>query len=181
MLGAPFLFITLITFGAGIATQKSALDGLYSVLYITGWMCSILGLWHMEATGTHRWGRIVLRIQLLFLSLANISNLMLLFQVGLNTSLYFILDLFWPVSNIWMLATGITVIAAKRLQGWMRYVPLMVGLWLPLCLVGLGAVFGFNQQTMFIGGGYSAIAWLLLSVVVYQAGANESFFKPHMA
>jgi hypothetical protein len=181
LLGAPFLFITYITFGAGLATQKSVLDGLYSVLYMSGWMCSIVGLWKAGATGSNRWGRIVLIIQLLFLSLANVSNFMLLLQVGLKSPLYIVLDLFWPVSNIWMLATGITVATANRLQGWMRFVPLLVGLWLPLCLVFLGLVFGFTPEVNMVGGVYSLVAWLLLGFVIYRLGNGATFLKPHIA
>lgn len=180
IVGAPFLLITLLTFGDALAQQKTSLDGLYSLLYMSGWMCSVIGLWHTQATGTNRWGRIVLLIQLLFLSLANVSNVMLLFQISLSSKLYFILDMFWPVSNIWMLVTGITVVTAKRLRGWMRYVPLMVGLWLPLNLVGLGLAFGLTQPIMLVGGVYSAIAWTLLGLVIYQLGA-KTFSKPHMA
>lgn len=178
--GAPFLLITYITFGAALAEQKTALDGLYSLLYISGWMCSIIGLWHTRATGTGRWGRFVLVVQLLFLTLANISNIMLLAQIGLHTKGYFILDLFWPVSNIWMLATGITVATAKRLRGWMRYVPLIVGLWIPVTLLLMG-MFGKQSPAMLISGLYSAIAWVLLGGVVYQLDLKRAFLKPYMA
>lgn len=104
---------------------------------------------------------------------------MLLLQAGLKIQLYFILDMFWPVSNIWMLATGITVITANRLHGWMRYIPLVAGLWLPLHLVGLG--FGLTREVMLIGGLYSAIAWTLLGLVVLRLDAKQSFLKPHIA
>lgn len=181
MLGAPFLLLTYITFGAQLANQKSALDGLFSVLYMSGWMCSIVGLWKIGATGTNRWGRIVLGIQLLFLSLANVSNIMLLLQTGLKTPYYFMLDLFWPISNIWMLVTGITVVAAKRLNGWMRYVPLAVGLWLPLCLVLLGLTFGFTPAINTVGGVYSAVAWTLLGLVVYRMDPQPAMLKPQLA
>lgn len=179
IIGAPFLLITYLTFGDALAQQKTSLDGLYSLLYISGWMCSIIGLWQAGATGTTRWGRLVLLIQALFLFLANISNIMLLLQIGLSSKLYFILDLFWPVSNIWMLATGITVVTAKRLKSWMRYIPLAVGLWIPVTLL---LMLGSSKiPSMMLSGLYSAIAWMLLGLVVYQLESRQTFLKPHIA
>jgi hypothetical protein len=105
---------------------------------------------------------------------------MLLLQVGLHTKLYFILDLFWPVSNIWMLATGLTVVTAKRLQGRMRYVPLIVGLWVPVTLPLIG-IWGMQSPAMLISGLYSTVAWTLLGVVVYQVHSKQTFLKPSMA
>jgi hypothetical protein len=180
LLGAPFLFITYLVFGESLDKQKTALDGLFSLFYITGWICSILGLWQAEATGTKRWGRIVLLIQLLFLTLANVSNLMLATQLGITTKLYFVLDLFWPISNIWMLATGISIITAKRLEGFSRYMPLLVGLWLPLTVLAM-VVAGNNIMVTWISGLYSAIAWSLLALVVLRLAVRQRFLKAHMA
>jgi hypothetical protein len=178
MFGAPFLFVTYLIFGEMLDKQKTALDGLCSLLYISGWMCSVIGLWRTQVTGTNRWGRIVLAVQLLFLFLANVSNVMLLTQAGITTPLYFILDLFWPVSNLWMLATGITVVVAKRLQGAQRYVPLAVGLWLPITILLL-VVFGKTQATIWANGLYSALTWTALGYIVYLMGTTESFSKAH--
>jgi hypothetical protein len=52
--GAPFLLIAYISFGGALAEQKTALDGFYSLLYITGLLCSVIGLWHAGATGINR-------------------------------------------------------------------------------------------------------------------------------
>jgi hypothetical protein len=181
IIGAPFLLGAFIAFDSDVIKQRSALDGLFSLLYISGWMCSVVGLWKTGAAGTNRWGRIVLGIQLLFLTLANVSNVMLLLQIGVKTPYYFVLDLFWPISNLWMLATGITILVAKRLQGWMRFVPLVVGLWLPLCLVLLGGLFGFTPTINLIGGFYSAVAWTLLGVVVYRMDTRTALLAPQLA
>lgn len=178
LIGAPFLFIDFLSMSYGV--NRSVLDGLYSFLYISGWLCSIIGLWQIKATGENRWGRIVLIIQLIFLVLADISNIMLLLQVNLSGTLYFVLDFFWPVSNVWMLATGITIITAKKLQGWHRFIPLIVGCWFPFCMLISLALGKMSLTTMYLGGAYSAIAWTLLAILVLRQQATRKYLTPAM-
>lgn len=40
-------------------------------------------------------------------------------------------DAAWPLSMAWVLVVGITVLVAKRLPGWWRFVPLLCPFWLP--------------------------------------------------
>jgi hypothetical protein len=60
---------------------------------------------------------------------------------------------------------GITVIRAKVLAGWRRYVPLAVGLWFPLTMLGVVLV-GRTSPYLFYVPYYSAIAWTLLALAV---------------
>jgi len=172
MLGAPFLFIDFLVNGMGDAQDKSALSGLYGLLYISGWICSILGLWETEAAGSNPWGRMVLLLQLLFLSLANVSNVLVLLQIGMDSQFFSILDLFWTISHIWMLVIGILVLTAMRLRGWMRVVPLFTGLWLPLALFLFSIIMGGTEESMLFSGAYSTVACMLMAYVVFRLGTK---------
>jgi hypothetical protein len=181
MLGAPFLLIDFLVHGTSTQYQSTSLSGFFSFVYISAWMCSIIGLWKLEATGTTHWGRLVLLIQLFFLTLANVSNIWSIIQPVKDSKLFFFLDLFWPVSNLFMLATAIMVIKAGRWNGWTRYVPLVVALWLPFCLGVLNGLLGMSLSNMLAGGFYSAIAWMLLGYTVYYYNEKPVFSKPYLS
>ena len=166
--GAPFLFLDFLMYNMDGKNESASLSGVFNMIYITAWMISIVGLWKAKATGYNKWSKIVLIIQLAFLSLANCWNIYVIMNPGAETVLYRVLDLFWPISNLWMLATGITIVVAKVLMGWMRYVPLIVGLWLPLNLAFMSAMMGQTNLGMIVGGVYSALAWSLLGLVIFK-------------
>lgn len=168
ILGAPFLFVDFLAYNMNGANESTSLSGVFNLIYISAWMCSIVGLWKARATGYNKWGRIVLIIQLVFLSLANCWNIYVIMDPGAETVLYRVLDFFWPISNLWMLVTGITVVTAKVLNGWMRFIPLVVGLWLPVNIGFMSAMMGQTNTGMIVGGLYSAIAWSLLGIVVLR-------------
>lgn len=167
MIGAPFLFLTFIP-GLVVADveQNSSMRGLFELIYMLGWMCSIIGLAALQATGTNKWGSWVLIIQLAFLSLANIWNVWNIFQPNADTTLYRILDFTWPASNVWMLVVGITTVIEDRLKGWRCWVPLLVGLWLPIGFVAMG-IFGRSEASLYIAGVYSAVTWFLLAFMIW--------------
>ena len=168
IVGAPFLFLDFLMYNMDGKNESTSLSGVFNLIYISAWMCSIVGLWKARATGYNKWGRIVLIIQLVFLSLANCWNIYVIIDPGANTVLYQTLDFFWPISNLWMLATGITVLSAKVFKGWHRFVPLIVGLWLPISISFLSALLRQSNMGMIIGGIYSALAWSLLGLVILK-------------
>ena len=65
-----------------------------------------------------------------------------------------------------MLVVGVTVIVAKRLTGWRRFVPVLCPLWLLLALGG-GAVLG--DAGGYIGLAWSAVTWALLGYIVRES------------
>lgn len=167
MIGAPFLFLTFIP-GLLVTEveQNSSMRGLFELIYMLGWMASIRGLSTLQATGTNKWGRWVLIIQLAFLSLANIWNIWNIFQPNADTVLYRILDFTWPASNVWMLVVGITIAIVNRLKGWHRWAPFLVGLWLPIGLLSIG-VLGRGNASLYVAGFYSAVTWFLLAFMIW--------------
>lgn len=167
MAGAPFLLLSTWLQPFFSFMHERQFYGAWSIIYVTAWMCSIRGLQLLQATGTNRWGKAILWIQLTALLLDNLSNLYQLLTPGADTSLFFVLDAFWPVSNALMLVTGITVVAAGRLRGFSRYTPLLAGLWLPLLVVCMN-LFGRTETTGMVTGIYSAIAWSLLAATILR-------------
>ncbi|MFD1141562.1 hypothetical protein ACFQ4C_10605 [Larkinella insperata] len=171
MLGAPCLGLSMIR--ALILNDNFESDlfgGVLSVLYMAGWLCSMVGLWNIRATGDSRFGRASLGVIFGSLTLANVWNVYDALVPNANTFLYRALDLNWPLSNLMMLVIGIAVIRARRLTGWNRYIPLVVGLWLPFSI--LVSIPGGGAQGTWAGSlsaVYSIITWTLLAYVVYTS------------
>ena len=118
----------------------------------------------LKATGNTHFGKILLIVLLVSLSIANISNVIQLIVQRNKPSYFMFFDLFWPLSNIIMLVVGITVIVANGLPGWKRYIPLATGFWFPLAML---SSFIDNRLASFLFGGiYSVIAWGLLAITI---------------
>lgn len=172
MAGAPFLFLEMYSNGIG-KTVNTSLTGVYDLLYMLGWMCSVTALLRMQATGVGKRGRAVLYVQLLFLTLANVSNAWVIVQPNSDSGLYRALDTFWPISNVWMLVSGIAVMATGKLQGWRRYVVLVVGLWFPV-MMATTLITGKTANLFYVGGLYPTVAWALMGWAVVTSGRNEA-------
>ena len=79
---------------------------------------------------------------------------------------------------LWMLVVGVSVIAAKRLWGWRRYVPLMCGLCLP---IGAVAMIAFGDAVGgFAGFALTAVLWTLLGYTV-RGGSQQAGSAPEPA
>jgi hypothetical protein len=165
LIGAPFLLIGFKTEQHYAPLADSWFTGAWGIVYITAWLCSVLGLHRLGAAGQSRFGRILLPVVMGMLGLANVSNLYKLLLPDYQSPLFFAFDMFWPLSNLAMLVVGIAVIRAKVLTGWRRYVPLAVGLWFPLTMLGVALV-GRTSPYLFYVPYYSAIAWTLLALAV---------------
>jgi len=145
---------------------NSSVGGACELIYMLGWMCSIYGLKIIHADAK-RWIRNVLSLELIFLTLANTWNTWNIFDPNNLSPLYFALDMFWPVSNLFMIVVGIAIMKAGILQGWKRYIPLIVGLWFPLGLVTwaiAGKEISFIQMDL-----YSIVCWGLMGFVVLSS------------
>ena len=169
LIGAPFLFIDTMNNNFSV-NQTNDYSGFYNLLYITGWMSSMIALNRMGAFGRSKFGKFIFLVQMLFLTLANGWNIYECIQPQAGTALYFFLDAFWPISNVFMLITGITIVYLGGLPGWRRYVPLAVGSWLPLGIL-LWTLFTRTPSVLLTLNIYSMLAWLLMafSIVTFPA------------
>lgn len=182
LVSAPFLFLGLSyeKFMQISAVGDTRLGGAYSLIYMAGWMCSLVGLLRIEATGSNLFGRGIIWLNLFTLLLANIQNLAQLFLPwDLFAQVRLILDHFWPISHVLMLVIGIATLSAKKLMGWQRFTPLFIGLWLPIAF--LTNLLPVNSEVSFYGMAlYTAVAWSLLALTVRNYPINTKVIKPGM-
>ncbi len=165
MICAPALLVDEILRGG---EQNPLITGVMGMIFMAGWICSNIGMQRMRAAGTGKWGRAVLLVQLVGLIVAFLFAFIEatgLFDRG--DIVFAVTDAAWPLSMLWMLVVGVTVIAAKRLPGWRRFVPVLCPFWLPIALLG-GVMLG--EVSSYVGLGYSAVLWALLSYVVRESG-----------
>ena len=110
----------------------------------------------MQAAGTGKWGRAVLLGQLAGLVLAFLFGL---FEatglLGRDSIIFNVTDAAWPLSMLWMIVVGASVIAAKRLSGWRRVVLILCPFWLLIAI--LGSVVLGDMAGGFLGLGYAAV------------------------
>lgn len=171
MLASPFLLLQMAA-GNKENGYNSSLGGFFDLLYMIGWMCSIAGLQRLQATGSKKSGNVLLQVQFAFLCLANLWNIWVIFDPTNKSTLFFVLDLFWPLSNLWMLVIGIVIAITGKLEGWRRYVVLATGLWLPVAFSSM-MIFGRTTISFYIGGIYSTIAWFAIGWMIFTSAATE--------
>ena len=160
---APFLCFDFLD--NQVHSTASWTTGLYGFIYMLGWMASVVGLYRLKATGSFPPAKVILIFQFLFLLLAQAFNVDVIIHGSIYNDLQTSLDPFWPISNGFMIVTGIAVLRANQLQGWHKWVPLIVGCWLPVMLL----LKGLGIENLYLAGFYSAIAWTLLAIVIYTA------------
>lgn len=166
MLASPFFWIE--TYFYGQATHNTSLTGVCDLIYMIGWSCSIVGLMKLKAAGNTRRGKTILLIQLVFLLIANIWNIWVILDPLNQTTIFNILDKFWPISNCFMLITGIAVVVAKKVSGFFRFVPLIAGLWLPVTVAFSMLLKG--DQVFYIMNSYSFCSFFLLGLMIFRQG-----------
>jgi len=171
LVGAPWLYLgfSLETLYPHLA--EGWFTGVWGLLYISGWFCSVVVLHRLEVTGTNMFGKNILRVLMVTLVLANLSNLYQVISPN-KSVLFWVLDAFWPISNLVMLVVGLTVGATKKLAGWVRFVPLLVGLWVPLAMLTRLLPVGIPLPGNIVGL-YSAFAWSLLAMVVLTTAPQK--------
>jgi hypothetical protein len=144
--------------------------GIASFVFMLGWLCTNIAMQQMQAIGTGLAAKIVLRVQMVGVTLAMIFGVIEAGQLLPDDNIIFIItDLCWPLSMLFMLVVGIMAIRANRWAGWQRFMPLICGLWLPGSM--LIRIIGGEGQTMelvstFIGFGWTAVAWFVLALIV---------------
>jgi hypothetical protein len=177
ILTSPFLAVDFIVNSVFQEYHPNSLSGVFSLIYMTGWLGCIVALYYSKASGHRRSGRMILIVQMCMLLLAEGWNVYTIINPAASSVLYRVLDAFWPISNCFMIVTGLTIINAKVLKGWQRFVPLLAGLWLPISIlisiiVGKGSI-----ATILTSGFYSSIVWFLLGLSVYSCANRSVSFK----
>jgi len=165
IIGAPWIFIDFINNGLYDHFIATSVSGVRNFVFMTGWLCSVMGLYQLNAMGTKRWQKVVMLVQILLLLLGDCWNIFEMFAPDSPSPIYYALNFLWPIAGLFMVVTGIVILLAKKLRGWKRYIPLLAGLWFPEMLL----VYYAFQNSMFalvISGIYSTIVFSLLGFVL---------------
>lgn len=168
LLGAPFLAIGVYVEAYYPAFGNSWWTGVWGLLYMTGWMAGMNVMRRLNLAGTDRFGKAIVRVVLGTLAVANVSNVWQFVAPTYKPTVFWLLDICWPLSNLLMLAVGVAVLRTKRLSGWQRWVPLVVGFWFPLTMAVSRTPIVLHFSNL-----YSAITWALLAIVLLTASVRQ--------
>jgi hypothetical protein len=163
IIGAPWIFIDFIDNGLYDRFSTTTVSGVRNFVFMTGWICSVIGLYQLKAMGTKRWQKIVMIFQLVMLGLADAWCIWEILTPGSPSKLSDLLNLAWPIGGCFMLFTGIVIARANKLKGWKRYTPLLAGLWFPQTVV-MAACNWISLPVLIASGIYSAVAFSLLGI-----------------
>jgi len=173
--GAPMLLVEGLVFAFQEPTHDRAVM-LLELLYVLGWVGSIVGLIRLHAAGPGLPGTIVLTVQLIGVSVATFWVLLVIAYPGIDPDalVYRVTDAAWPLSHVFMLAVGIAVSRAGRLPGWRRFAALACGLVVPLSLLAGFAAGDLAVRMVFALATAAAFACLGLSVrAAWQPSARS--------
>src|SRR5689334_7609606 len=106
MAGAPWMLIDFIENGLYDRFKDTVSSGVHNLLFITGCMCSVLGLYFLKATGVSKTGRLIIIVQLLLLAIANGWNVYEIFYPDSSSRFYHLLGSFWPAGCLFLIVTG---------------------------------------------------------------------------
>jgi len=141
------------------------LSGVRNFIFMTGWLCSVLGLYKLQAMGNKRRQRIIMILQLAFLFLTEVWCIIEMSAPTTHSIIFSALNFLFPVAGFFMIVTGIVILRARRLKGWRRYIPLLAGFWFPQTV----AIYIFAQNNLtplVLSGIYSTIVFSLLGFCV---------------
>ncbi|WP_027482402.1 hypothetical protein [Deinococcus pimensis] len=145
--------------------RSDVVAALSSSVFAVGWWCALLGLVQLRAAGSTRAGRGVLNVGLVLVGVAALQGVFDVLRLH-TLPVYFITDVAWPLSMLWMLVIGVTVARTWSLPVPMKFVPLLCGTAFPLWVI-VGAILGRN--TPILSTAYVTAAWMVLGVVLIVA------------
>lgn len=168
MLTSPMLLLGLL---AGADSPASRVAAALGLVFVLGWMCSMLGLRLLRATGSSVLSKTVFIIQMCGLLLAASQQVQDLIYANPNNDSFFyrMADAAWPLSVLFMLVVGILTVKAKVLKGWRKFAPLVCGLALPVLFLATGLA-GMKVGGL-VFGMHTTVAWMLLG---YAARTGRS-------
>jgi hypothetical protein len=169
LIGAPFLFIDMLI-GEMLPDFAEAVpwfSGFAGLLYITGWLASMENLRQASEGTKHDFSWYAIYIAMFTLIIADISNIWAMVS-NAKPALFYILDAGWPVSHLLMLPVAWVVIRRNLMNGYRKYLPLLMGLWFPICML-----IGKNDFGLYFGGIYSTLIWSLFTIATMRSKNNS--------
>ena len=167
MVTSPFLFLSFVgnSFASGDSNQLGAAFGL---VFSIGWFANAVGLYRLGAAGRRLPAKILMGVEIVGTVLASIFQVYEFAAPGSDTLLYTITDIAWPLSMVTLLIIGICAIVARRLEGWLRFTPLIAALWLPLGITEMALL--SQDAGKIVAGLHTAIGWFLIGYAVFRGG-----------
>lgn len=153
--GAPMLLLQFLIGGdqnSGAPKYGSVVAAL-GVLYIGGWICGAVGMFRQRVYGETFAAKLVFWLQLAFLALALLFSLQETFGISYENgggTFFFVCDMGYPLSHLFMLVVGVFVWRAKNWKGFTRLAPLLVGAALPLTMI-VGGLVGITAGMILFG------------------------------
>ena len=177
ILGAPWMFIDFVSNGLYDRFVTTSASGIRGLVFMVGWICSIIGLYKLGAMGHKQWQKNIMIVQIVLLCLGAIWCVYEIFGPTSNSPIYFWLNFSWPVSGCFMVVTGIVILRANRFKSWTRYMPLLASLWFPQTI--LIYLIGSNSMGLIIFSGiYATIVFSLLGFSLVINNYEPSVKKP---
>jgi len=175
MLGAPMLLVEVITFvTSNDPNRNSPFVGLTGLVYLGGWICSLVALRRLGVLGRSMASRIVYSIQVTLVVMAGLFSLEEMAYGSFERMPIQVLDLAWPLSHTFMLVTGGLAIGTGVWRGWRRIAPFLPGLKIPMlfALMALGAGNG-RGMAGYIQAVFASLAFLLLGYAVFTSSDSN--------
>jgi hypothetical protein len=145
-------------------TWQAVVVNLTAVAFQLGLAFLVTAQMRTGAIGTGRLARRLLHVEHVLLSVAMVSSLLWAFTPGLyDTTVFFVLDLFWPLSMLGMAALGVRIAIAGRWKGVARFWPAVAESWAP---VVVPTSFLVPTLTQYVGAAHLLIGYVALGVIL---------------
>jgi len=99
IIGAPWVFIDYINNGLYEHFLATTASDFKDFLFVTGWLCSLLGLYILSAMGNKRWQKIIMILQLLFLLLLDAWCFIEMVAPSTPSVVSFAFAFLWPLAG----------------------------------------------------------------------------------
>jgi|SRR5579884_2558578 len=177
VLGAPMMLVMMALHLTGRLPggPLGRADGILSLAYVAGWLCSAIAMRRLRIFGTGRVAAAGSALQFAGLAFAAAWACLVVVRPHPDTTslLFRITDPSWPLSHVYMLVLGAAAINARRWLGWRRYVTLLCGLVLP-CAFAVAKLSDSRPAMELEFAIHSAVAWTALAVAVFQSARRPS-------
>lgn len=148
------------------------IENLGALAFQLGLFAILLAMRGTNAVGAGRWGRAVLAVQTVLLSLATVWTITYAISpsTAAHDKIMITFDTAWPLSMAWLVPLAVTVIVARWWPSPARFLPLPASLWLVADLAASAAgqaVFTVVHVTCLLG----AYGWLGVALIRDVAGS----------
>lgn len=165
MICAPAMLLNAVRhdYARVLNGQDDVIGNLTYVVFAVGWFCAMLGLRQLRATGRGWPGRLIATLPLVTIPLAALQGPLDILHVDMNSPLYAVTDVTWPLSMLLTFVVSVAALVARVLPLPHRLAPLLCGVSLPVGLAYMAfARLEDLPQAEFAW--HTAIGWFLLGL-----------------